>query len=270
MVDIVRTPRIRILLWTRRTRNMVQSRLRDLLPPEHEHQLTSLESILDELAKNALKANHKFLLIRNRMYVLMHRENESPDRTWGMVNEICNSTTNYNAFLRDHKELLTGLTEELTRILRQEAIWIDIRNKKYEHGRSISDRDRELLKKTPEFLAIFNDVKRRRSYVEFKGSRAGNSLWIEIINNAPMLQSDMDRIEIKRKQFKAHRDAGTEYDFFLNEMDTSGGGAGLGYATIDSHIAGLGIEPLDSLQIISLHSTNILVNLDLNKLRKDG
>lgn len=51
-------------------------------------------------------------------------------------------------------------------------------------------------------------------------------------------------------------------------MDTSEGGSGLGYATIDTHLVNMGLDPDTALYILSMHNTNIVLNLDLNRMRE--
>ncbi len=261
-----RSPRIRILLWTRRSREALRERLAELAPEAPADRIDHLLVVLDELAKNAIKANHKHLLIRKR--VVEHlRQNAGlpPDEARLRAADICEDTSTFNEFLDEHPEVTEGITAELANILRQESIWIDVRNKKHS-GQALSPEDQAKLRTTGEFRQMYRDADGNRTYVEFRASRSGSDLWIEIINAAPIMRRDLERIEEKRRRFKVHRDAGTEYEFFLTSMDNSDGGSGLGYATIDTHLAGLGVEPLEALRIISLHSTNAMLNLSVGRL----
>lgn len=224
--------------------------------------------VLDELAKNAIKANHKHLLLRQKMLETLRREaGLGEEEALLRVSEICEDTENYNNYLDNHPELSKGLSEALAAILRQESIWIDLRNKKHS-GEQLTEKDHERLNGTDDFRKIYREVQGRRVYVEFRASRNGDNLWIEIINAAPIIRRDLERIEDKRLQFKKHRDQGTEYEFFLTAMDNSEGGSGFGYATIDTHLSSLGIEPLSALRIISVHSTNVMLNVDLAGLKE--
>ena len=60
--------------------------------------------------------------------------------------------------------------------------------------------------------------------------------------------------------------AGREIDFFLGHMDGSEAGAGFGYATIDSQLIQMGQDPNQALLIVPLHSTNIMLTINLNTL----
>ena len=265
-----RTPRIRILLWTRRSREVLREKLGELLTDVPEELVQVLSVVVDELAKNAIKANHKHLLIRRRIVDALRasaglRQEEALLR----ATEICGDTASYNEFLDEHPEVAEGLTTELGQILRQESIWIDLRNKKHS-GQAQSDEDTRKLAGTVDFRTIYREVQGKRVYVEFRASRTDDQLWMEIVNAAPIIRHDLERIEEKRQLFKTHREAGTEYEFFMTAMDNSDGGSGFGYATIDTHLASLGLEPLDALRIISLHSTNAMLHLNLAQLPKEA
>ena len=269
MTSTYRSPRIRILLWTLRSKSTVMEKVGALLPEEYRKYQKSMESILDELSKNAIKANHKHLLIKKRITGFLTEEGLTPvAEIPARLDQICSDTRQYNEFVSEHPHVLEGLSEELSRILRQEAVWIDLRNNR-KSEEDLTPEEEAKLKETNDFREIYREVKGKRVYVEIRGSRTDKNLWVEIINTAPILERDLGRIQDKRNEFRKHREAGTEYEFFLNAMDTSDGGSGLGYATIDTHLSDMGLEPLDALTILSLHSTNIMLNIDLTKMNLD-
>ncbi|HMU84224.1 MAG TPA: hypothetical protein PKE49_12875 [Leptospiraceae bacterium] len=263
--EIRRSPRIRILLWTRKARQLIMERLTALVPEENRAQVPLLISVLDELAKNAIKANHKFLLIRRKMREHFRKEGLELAEADRRMESICADAASYNEFLDQHPGLLDGVQPHLRDILNQEALWINVRNNP-ERTEAVIAKEKEAMKKTKDYRNLFRDVRDRRVYVEFRASVKPPHLWVEIINTAPILNRDLDRIREKREEFKKHREANTEHEFFMNHMDTSDGGSGLGYATIDTTLASLGHEPLDALYILSLHSTNVMMNLDLGRM----
>ncbi len=264
MTATLRSPRIRILLWTRRSKTTVLEKLEPLLPEGYKDHIKGIESILDELSKNAIKANHKHLIIRKRIAAFMEK---NPGAVEHELDDICMDMSLYNDFVREHPDVLDGITEELSALLRQESVWIDFKNKN-KPREEMTEKEKELLDSTRDFKSIYSEVKGRRVYVEIRASRSGNSVWIEIINTAPILKRDLDRILEKRDAFRAHREAGTEYEFFLNAMDHSDGGSGLGYATIDTHLSDMGLEPMTALTVLSLHNTTVMLNFDLSKMKK--
>ncbi|MCE9597108.1 MAG: hypothetical protein K8S54_03995 [Spirochaetia bacterium] len=264
MAEIKRSPRIRILLWTRKARQIISDRLTPLLPVENQKHAPLIVSVLDELSKNAIKANHKFLLIRRKMVEYFRKQGLDDVKSRQKAEELCTDAASYNEFLDAHPELLEGISPSLREILNQEAMWINLRNQ--ERGEDTAAKEREAMRKTKDYRNLFRDVRGRRVYVEFRASVKPPHLWIELINTAPILNRDLSRIREKREEFKKHREAGTEFEFFMNHMDTSDGGSGLGYATIDTNLASMGQDPMDALYIVSLHSTNVMMNLDLEKM----
>ncbi len=264
--EIRRSPRIRILLWTRKARQLIMDRLNSLVPEENQAQIPLIISVLDELCKNAIKANHKYLLIRRKIREHFRKEGMEDLAAEKRMEEICADAATYNEFLDHHPELINGAQTHLRDILNQEAMWINLRNQ--ERTPAVQEKEKEAMKKTRDYRNLFRDVRGKRVYVEFRASVKPPHLWIEVINTAPILNRDLERIRAKREEFKKHRDAGTEHEFFMNHMDTSDGGSGLGYATIDTTLASLGHEPLDALYILSLHSTNVMMNMDLARMAK--
>jgi len=265
---IQRLPRIRILMWTRQARNAILNQLNDLLPEDLRIAREALESILDELAKNAIKANHKYLMIRDRIREALMKPGMSPTIIREMTDSICDDAVQFNEFMSQHPGLLDSLSGPLRKILDQEALWINSKTRYRVDKQPLTDTEKKQLRDTHEFKNNYRQLKSRRIFLEFRASTDTNFLWIEIINAAPILQKDLDRIYSKREEFKKHREAGTEYEFFLNHMDTSEGGSGLGYATIDTHLVNMGLDPDTALYILSMHNTNIVLNLDLNRMRE--
>jgi hypothetical protein len=77
----------------------------------------------------------------------------------------------------------------------------------------------------------------------------------------------LNRIYEKRDEYKMYRQQGREQDFFINNIDTSDSGFGLGYATIDSFLANLGLEPENAITIISANNTTAMLTIPLAALR---
>lgn len=258
--------RVRVLLWTRKARNTILAKLEAMSPVLAAHR-RALESILDELSKNALKANYKFILIRNRIIAFLEKEGLSGAELSDRVEEICNDIARYNEFIAEHPEILDGMTEPLRAIIDEEAKWVKIVNQHKEKREPITEEERQKYIRSPApYAEIYDAVRERRVYLEIRATFKEPFFWLEVINKAPILTRDLDRIYAKRNEFKNHRDAGTEYEFFLNNMDTSDGGSGFGYATIDSQLAELGLEPLDHLVILPLHNTNIVTTFNTQEI----
>ena len=259
------SPRLRIVLWIHSVKAKIHDIVLAMLPEEFNCYITNLDGIIDELVKNAIKANHKHIIIRERIYSFLKKENTETEAKQKTI-EICKDMEKYNNFLSEKQDLLLNITDDLSNILRQESHWIDYKNKKNKSG-TITEKDRVSLFGTDNFKKIFRNSLGNKIFVEFRAAKIHQLLFIEVINTAPILDHDLERITQKRLEFKKHQDAGTEYEFFIHSMDNSDGGSGLGYATIDSHLSAMDLEPLDSLKVITLHNTTIMVIIDLNKLK---
>ncbi len=261
--------RVRVLLWTRKARNTILGKLEEMSPEMATHR-RALESILDELSKNALKANYKYILIRNRIIARLERSGLAGVELRDRAEEICNDIARYNEFIHENEDLLQDITGPLRAIIDEEAKWVKIVNTRKERREKITDAERALIRAPAPYAEIYNAVRERRVYLEIRATYRDPFFWLEVINKAPILTQDLDRIYAKRQEFKRHRDAGTEYEFFLNNMDTSDGGSGFGYATIDSQLVELGVEPLDHLVILPLHNTNIVTTLNTREIASRG
>ncbi|MCB1315909.1 MAG: hypothetical protein KDK27_08145, partial [Leptospiraceae bacterium] len=90
------TTRIRILLWSRNSRDEVIKRLEAHLPDTLHGHLPGIVSILDELVKNAVKANHKHILIRDRIAEALIADGLDTAGARNQVTDICEDTYNFN------------------------------------------------------------------------------------------------------------------------------------------------------------------------------
>src|SRR5688572_11702395 len=102
---IQRLPRIRVLMWTRQARNVILNQVHDLLPADLRIYRENLESILDELAKNAIKANHKYLMIRERIRDFLAKPGMPSTLLDEMTEAICDDALKFNEFIGEHKDL---------------------------------------------------------------------------------------------------------------------------------------------------------------------
>ena len=91
---------------------------------------------------------------------------------------------------------------------------------------------------------------------------------MEVTNSSPILESDLRRIYEKRDEFRKCREEDRQQEFFLNNLDTSESGFGLGYATIDSYLTDLGLEPYSTIQIIAAADTTVILSLPILFLRE--
>ncbi len=93
-------------------------------------------------------------------------------------------------------------------------------------------------------------------------------IYIEITNTAPILSHDLQRIYAKREEYRRYKEEGREYEFFINNIDTSDSGFGLGYAKIDSYLYNLGIDPEKAVTVISINNTTAMLSIPVDVLKK--
>jgi len=93
-------------------------------------------------------------------------------------------------------------------------------------------------------------------------------IYIEITNTAPILSHDLQRIYDKREEYRKYKNENRENEFFINNIDTSDSGFGLGYAKIDSYLYNLGIEPDKAVTVISINNTTAMLSIPVEALKK--
>ena len=122
-------------------------------------------------------------------------------------------------------------------------------------ARGISEKDLEF------YLNIKRLARKLKVFIQFRIEKAPDQFLISITNDAPILDEDLRRINRVRARFYEYAAEGRPHDFFIENLDTSGGGFGLGYALMDSVLTNLELDPEKSLYLISATRTMVLVAL---------
>ena len=214
--------------------------------------------ICDELIKNAFKANYRFLFYWNAISDNIHKEgskltNQEVD-AW--LKEIFYSGSN---------DLIEKKLEKVTnkeQVSEQVRCLMRLENKAHMRNKSISKRNK--LRIDPKYkplLQLRKQAKKYRICVSFKIEDAGSQLLISVSNNTPILENDVVRIQNVRERFKEYYDANRPEYFFIENIDISGGGHGLGYALMDSILLQIGLEPYKTLYLVSAGTAMVLLNL---------
>jgi hypothetical protein len=224
---------------------------------------------IDELIKNAIKANYKYVLIRDRIADTMaeeqpHRDRESIEQE---VSSIVNNPSRFNAraeeILENHQ-----ISAEVRELLNEESKFINIKNRAYLEERDLTPDEKKEIESMKKLAAMRKRIRDLDIRVILKIQHDEDHIHIEITNTAPILQRDLDRITEKRSEYDRCRREEREHEFFINNLDTSESGFGLGYATIDSTLAGLGLEPTESLKILSAADTTVMLSLPVKELKE--
>lgn len=223
---------------------------------------------VDELIKNAVKSNYKFLLIWNQM--LERSKLENPDKNNGelktYVQDIIKDKDNFDRLAAEIIEA-HKISATVREILNQESMQLSIKNRAYDEKRELSNDEKDRISDLKELQKIRQDMKEQDIKILINFESDGNHIYIEITNTAPIMSKDLDRIYDKRDEYLQYRLAGKEHEFFINNIDTSESGFGLGYAKIDSFLANMGLDTVSSVTIASTNNTMVLLTFPLNLLK---
>lgn len=223
---------------------------------------------VDELIKNAVKANYKFLLVVDKISSNLKDKYRdiSPQETQKQIFEILK---NKQAYDKMASEIISQeyISDKVREILNQEGRYLNIRNKVYAEKRDYTIEEKRKIATLTDFLNIRRQLKERDIKILLKIEGNEDFVYIEVTNTAPIMTHDLNRIYDKRDEYKNYRLQGREHEFFINNIDTTDSGFGLGYATIDSFLANMGLDPDSSITIISANNTTAMLSIPLAALR---
>ncbi|GAB4221499.1 MAG: hypothetical protein GYA16_06150 [Spirochaetes bacterium] len=234
-----------------------------------EQYLDDIGACVDELIKNAVKANYKHLLIveaLQRQFQLQYK-----DKTGKQVQEYIKD------ILKDKIQFDTlasivlkkeNIAQKVREVLNQEGLFLLIKNKAFSENRSLTSDDLQSIEKLKLFVELQQKLKQYDIRIILKIELRDNYIYIEITNTAPILSHDLQRIYAKREEYRRYKDEGREYEFFINNIDTSDSGFGLGYAKIDSYLYNLGIDPEKAVTVISINNTTAMLSIPVEALKK--
>ncbi len=224
-------------------------------------------SCVDELIKNAVKANYKFLLILDRITGKIKARHPEKDVS-EIKQEIYDLIKDKDAYDELAAEILAqeDISETVRRILNQEGKYLAIQNRIYEESRSYTEDEKRVISYLSDFIHMRRELKERNIKILMKIEGDGEFIYIEVTNTAPIMTQDLNRIYEKRDEYRQYREDGREHEFFINNIDTSDSGFGLGYAKIDSYLAAMGLVPEMSITIISANNTTVLMSLPIARL----
>jgi hypothetical protein len=231
----------------------------------------NLFTCVDELIKNAVKANYKFILIYEAIYEKLREC--YPDRPVAEIEEeiagILKVQDSYDHIARD---ILSerNISSEVREILDQESKLLNIKNRAYAEKREITPAEREVFPSLEKLGGIKEAVKKHNVKIILKMEANTDFFYIEVTNTAPILTHDLNRIYEKRDSYRLCRAEGREMEFFINHLDTSESGFGLGYATIDSILFNWGLNPERSLNIISSIDTTIMLTIPIEEIKRES
>lgn len=258
-----------IQVYTKKTRDQLyEIGLNFFRKEKITHFLDDVFSCMDELIKNAIKANYKFILIHDKMCEEIAEENPeySNDQICEKAKSIIKDKQKYDEVAGNIAKKYS-ISLQVRSILNEESVQLRVKNKAYEEKRKLVEDELDQLSQLRELASIRRKMIKQNVKVLVKVETDGKYLYMEVTNTAPILAKDLNRIHDKRDEFKSFREEGREYEFFIQNLDTSESGFGLGYATIDSFLGNMGLDPYKSVQILAASDTTVILALPVDVLQ---
>jgi uncharacterized secreted protein with C-terminal beta-propeller domain len=119
-----------------------------------------LFACVDELIKNAVKANYKFLLVVDKIagQLLKKNPDKTPDQIKQNIFDILKDRQTYD---RLASQIITNeyISEKVRHILSQEGKYLSIRNRVYAENRDYTEEEKKKISELKEFLDIRRQLK---------------------------------------------------------------------------------------------------------------
>ncbi len=259
-----------VQVYSKRSRDQMSIILKNFLNRANVFECESqIFSCIDELVKNAVKANYKFVLILDKLKKQIKSKNSalSDDELNNKVNEIIKDKKLYDETARNIAEA-EAVSDTVRQILNEESVQLKLKNKVYNENRPYSEEELNQLEKLIQLKNMRDELERLDVKIILKIELENNFIFIEVTNTAPILGVDIQRIHSKRDEFGSYLGTGREFEFFMHNLDTSESGFGLGYATIDSFLYDIGLDPHKTIQILAASDTTIILSLPIDELQK--
>ncbi|MBN2158743.1 MAG: sensor histidine kinase [Spirochaetes bacterium] len=259
-----------IQIYSRQARDRVIEAGKKFLAVEGLEILSSeLFACVDELIKNAVKANYKFLLLRER--IIEKFRQLWPDKTEREIEEDISDLIKIpGGFNRLAEEILKteDISASVREILNEESILLSIKNSAYKEKRKLAPEERETLLGLSHFNGIREKIERTGVRIILRIQADKDYIYIEVTNTAPILEKDLNRIHEKRERHRRYKEEGREQEYFADSIDTSESGFGLGYAKIDAILNDWGIGGERAITIISAINTTVMLTLPIDGLKE--
>lgn len=257
-------------IYSRRARDQInEAGTRFLARAGLEAISQELFACLDELIKNAVKANYKFLLLRERIENRLRQlhPGKSAEEIGADISDIIKIPEHFNRLAGDilsSEDLSTTVRE----ILNEESKLLAIKNRAYLENRDFNDPEKRIMEDLAGIREIRNKIRERNVRVMWSIQADEDFVYIDVMNTAPILTRDLYRIHKKREEYRLCRERGKEYEFFINNIDTSESGFGLGFAKIDAILNNWGLSEERFITIISAINTTVMLTLPVDLLKK--
>lgn len=229
-----------------------------------------LFQICDELIKNAVKSNYRFVL----QWLISRQKfmKENPELNSEEIDEKLYSIffSGETARLEQHLDQL-GTKKEIIRsrvreLLDMEGVYGKYKDTIQNHPELTDalgdDFDPMAINPLIKIKKLAKDLEIR---IHFHIESTPDELIVMVANDSPMAEEDLEKINKIRDKFKEYHEKDREMEFFVEHMDTSGGGAGLGYAIMDAILYQLNLNPAETLFVVAATRTLILLSIPFQK-----
>lgn len=200
-----------------------------------EHMGEDVFSSLIELVFNAIKANYKYLFVRQEIKSLL--KHEQIEDTAQELNKIVKNEERLTKYIEklDMKEIQRRVRMTLSG---EESV-TKIKDDAQKENRELTEEEK---KKIQEALKTAKLAQKENIKVYLRISGDDSSLIIDVINTAPIFPRDLKRIKEKRESYREYKERGEEHNFYIENIDESES-AGFGAAMIDARLYALDIIP---------------------------
>jgi galactitol-specific phosphotransferase system IIB component len=196
---------------------------------------------VSELVFNAIKANYKHILIREELESYLKNDNAPHS-----LKQLLNNKTLYNAYLK--KIDLPSVSKKVKDIFRREEEATKILNKAEKEERELNPDEKNTVIVNMQMMQKAKELN-VGTFLNFNFEE--QNVIIDIVNDSPISDEDLERIEKKRLSFAKYLREGREQDFYIENLDTMES-AGFGFAMIDARLYRQGIDPMRYLNIFGI------------------
>lgn len=216
-----------------------------------------------ELVFNAIKANYRYLYIRDAIRRMLIEE------------EIANPEQILEDMVVEQEKLIDAIAKidmsEVQRRVRsalsdEESI-TKVKERAAREQRALTPMERSRIAAA---LNAARHAKREGLKVYLRMAAHDDSLIIDVVNTAPIFPDDLKRIHEKRESFRKYRERGEEQNFYIENIDETQS-AGFGAAMIDARLYNLDIIPQRNFDIWGYNDkTNVSITFPLGKVKREG
>ena len=218
------------------------------------HLFDEIFTTVSELTFNAIKANYKHILIKDKLNEYLASSNAAHKLKQVMANK-----TLYNGYVKNIN--IDSINKLVRATLTKEEQVNKILEKVKKENRKLFPDEKTTIK---ENLSMMRRAQSENIKVFLNFNFDKNNVIIDIINDSPITENDLERINEKRTNFSKYLAEGREQDFYIENLDETES-AGFGLAMIDSRLFNFGINPLKNFQIFGIgNKTCLTITFPIN------